>query len=72
MTPRRLDLAVEAGVLEAALAARLKPSVGMRNVIVHGYVRLDLDLVATAVPEAIDAYRAYVTAVAGALAQRSG
>ncbi len=58
------DLAVQAGLIDAALADRLKPSVGMRNAIVHEYVRLDLDRVATAVPLAVDAYGDYVTAVA--------
>ena len=64
------DLVVDAGILDASLADRLKPSVGMRNVIVHEYVRLDLDRVASAVPEAIVAYRAYVSAVARSLLDR--
>lgn len=64
------DLMAQAGVIEMAMAVRLKPSVGMRNVIVHEYVRLDLARVAAVVPEAIDAYRAYVTAVARFLVDR--
>ncbi len=64
------DLMAQAGVIEMAMAVQLKPSVGMRNVIVHEYVRLDLALVAAVVPEAIDAYRAYVTAVARFLVDR--
>ncbi len=64
------DLMAQAGVIELAMAVRLKPSVGMRNVIVHEYVRLDLARVAAVVPEAIDAYRAYVTAVARFLVDR--
>jgi uncharacterized protein YutE (UPF0331/DUF86 family) len=58
------DLAVEAGLFDTALAEDLKPSVGMRNVIVHEYVRLDLDRVAAAVPLAVDGYRRFVTVVA--------
>ncbi|MFO8075753.1 MAG: type VII toxin-antitoxin system HepT family RNase toxin [Actinomycetota bacterium] len=64
------DLMAQAGVIETAMAVRLKPSVGMRNVIVHEYVRLDLARVAAVVPEAIDASRAYVTAVARFLVDR--
>lgn len=58
------DLAVEAGLLDRALADELKPSVGMRNAIVHEYLRLDLDRVAAAVPLAVAAYGRYVGAVA--------
>ncbi|HSK22156.1 MAG TPA: HepT-like ribonuclease domain-containing protein [Egicoccus sp.] len=58
------DLAVAAGVIDGELAEQLKPSVGMRNVIVHEYVSLDLDLVAAAVPLAVDGYRRFVTTVA--------
>jgi uncharacterized protein YutE (UPF0331/DUF86 family) len=61
------DLAAEAGLIDAALAARLKPSVGMRNAIVHEYVRLDLDRIAAAVPLAVEIYRGFVTAVAKSL-----
>jgi len=64
------DLVAQAGVIEMAMAVRLKTSVGMRNVIVHEEVRLDLVRVAAVVPEAIDAYRAYVTAVARFLVDR--
>lgn len=62
------DLAAEAGLIDAALADRLKPSVGMRNAIVHEYVCLDLERVAAAVPSAVDLYRRFVTAVASNLA----
>lgn len=58
------DLLAEAGVIERALAEALKPSVGMRNAIVHEYLRLDLARVAAAVPLAIEVYGRYVTAVA--------
>jgi uncharacterized protein YutE (UPF0331/DUF86 family) len=58
------DLLVEAGVIDPALAEQLKPSVGMRNAIVHEYLRLDLERVAAAVPLAVSVYGRYVTAVA--------
>lgn len=65
------DLAVEAGLFDTALAEDLKPSVGMRNVIVHEYVTLDLDRVAAAVPLAVDGYRRFVTVVARHLVEGS-
>ena len=52
------------GVIDDALAARLAGSAGMRNVLVHEYVRVDLDIVAAAIPAATAGYRAYVRAVA--------
>lgn len=58
------DLAAEAGLLSEELAAELRPSAGMRNVIVNAYLDLDLELVAAAVPHAVDAYTRYVEAVA--------
>ncbi len=64
------DLMAEAGVLDPATTERLKPSVGMRNVIVHEYLDLDLELVAEAVHEAVAGYRAYVSSVAQALLDR--
>lgn len=57
-----LDLA-EAGVLAEDLAGRLAPSAGLRNILVHHYVDVRVDVVAAAVGEALDQYRAYVTAV---------
>lgn len=56
-------LAVRAGVLDEELAAELMPSVGLRNVLVHEYVDIDLDRVAAAVPRAASAYGRYAVAV---------
>lgn len=57
-------MAASAGLLSADLAERLVGSVGMRNVIVHQYTRLDRDIVSAAVPKTIEGYREYVSAVA--------
>lgn len=62
--------AVEAGALPKDLGERLAPAAGLRNVIVHEYAALDLALVAAAVPQALDGFRAYVTAVAAHLVRR--
>ncbi|WP_460406355.1 HepT-like ribonuclease domain-containing protein [Actinophytocola sediminis] len=40
-------------------------SVGMRNLLVHEYLEIDVEQVAAAVPLALDGYRRYVAAVAG-------
>lgn len=53
------------GVVPSDLADSLRPSVGLRNAIVHEYADVDLDLVAAAVPMARHGYSAYVGAVAG-------
>lgn len=57
-------LAADAGLLTPELAAGLAPSTGLRNAIVHVYVDLDLDRLASSVPEAITGYRDYVREVA--------
>ena len=64
------DAAVEAGALPAELAAALKPSVGLRNVLVHDYLDVDTRIVADAVPLARRDYDRYVTSVATWLAGR--
>ncbi|MCU0280087.1 MAG: DUF86 domain-containing protein [Candidatus Nanopelagicales bacterium] len=62
--------AADAGFISADLAERLAPSAGLRNVLTHEYVEVDLDLVASAVETAIVDYRAYVQAVAQVLQGR--
>ncbi|MGH3666089.1 MAG: type VII toxin-antitoxin system HepT family RNase toxin [Egibacteraceae bacterium] len=64
------DRAAEAGLIEDDLAVALRPSAGMRNVIVRAYDELDLDRVAGALPLAVDGYRKYVKQVARFLADR--
>lgn len=64
------QLAVKAGLLTPELAERLKPSVGLRNVLAHEYVDIDLELVASAVASAQIDYRAYVHEVSGWLTRR--
>jgi uncharacterized protein YutE (UPF0331/DUF86 family) len=46
------DLAAEAGLLPAPLAADLRDATGLRNVLVHQYLDVDLQVVAEAVPRA--------------------
>lgn len=56
--------AAEAGVLDDALATALAPSTGLRNRLVHEYEEIDLAVVASALPAAVDGYAAYVRRVA--------
>lgn len=58
------EAAAAAGVLSAALASELAPSAGLRNVLVHRYVDIDVELVARAVGELLDLLPRYVGEVA--------
>lgn len=66
------DAAAAAGMIPVDLADRLKPSVGLRNVLIHEYVALNLSRVAAAVPLTRSGYGEYVRTVAGWLRSASG
>lgn len=55
-------------MISPELAAELAPSAGLRNILTHEYVAVDLKLVAGAVPLARSGYRRYVTETARFLA----
>lgn len=57
-------LAEECGLIDKQLHDDLLPSVGMRNVLVHEYLEVDLRKVEAAVPLALSCYRRYVQQVA--------
>lgn len=57
-------LAADAGMIDSALSTALRPSAGLRNVLVHEYVDIDRSLVAAAVPLALRGYSEYVRQVA--------
>ncbi len=59
--------AAGAGVLSPSLADRLAPVAGLRNLLVHRYADIRVDLVAAAVPRALDDFADYVREVAGFL-----
>jgi uncharacterized protein YutE (UPF0331/DUF86 family) len=58
------DEMARAGVLEWDFAASLRPSAGMRNVLVHDYLEVDHDMVSVAIPLAQEQYSEYVRNVA--------
>ncbi len=68
---RSFEPAADAGMVDAELAAHLRPSVGMRNVLVHDYLAVDQDLVAGAVPLAVEQYGEYVRQVAAFVRERA-
>ena len=48
------ELLERAGLVTAALAGQMKAMVGLRNVVVHQYQDLDLDIVTSVVQEHLD------------------
>ncbi len=53
-------LAAECGLIGPDLRDELLPSVGLRNVLVHEYLAVDLQKVREAIPLALDGYRRYI------------
>lgn len=62
------DLLSRAGIIDADLAERLKRMVGFRNIAVHEYQTIDLDIVALIVRERLGDFRAFVAAILRAAA----
>ena len=58
------DLMATAGVISRQLADQLKPAVGLRDVLVHLYADIDVDIVADSVDEFLIGFRDYVRNVA--------
>lgn len=58
------DLIGRTGVVDRELATSLRPSAGLRNVLVHAYLEIDPARVGAAVPLAIRGYTEYVRQVA--------
>ena len=63
-------LAAKAGALPAELAERLAPSAGLRNILTHEYVAVDLSIVASAIPLVRSSFSEYVSAIARYIAAR--
>lgn len=57
------DLLQQSGRLDAGLADRMRKMVGFRNVAVHDYQRLNLDIVVAIVREHLDDFLAFTSAV---------
>lgn len=50
------DEAARAGAIPEDLARELRPSSGLRNVLTHDYLAVDLNRVAAAIPQALRGY----------------
>ncbi len=57
-------LAARSGAITPDLARQLSPSVGLRNVLTHEYVEVDLAVVAASAEQASTGFREYVRQVA--------
>ncbi|HEX5812174.1 MAG TPA: HepT-like ribonuclease domain-containing protein [Pseudonocardia sp.] len=69
---RSFTAVADTGLIDHDLAQRLAPSAGLRDVLVHAYVDLDLARVVAAVPLASEQYAEYVRQVARWMADRNG
>lgn len=61
----------ELGVLDADFAQRIAPMAGLRNIIVHGYLRLEADRLVQAIGQ-LDDFATFAQAVEAFLAQNHG
>ena len=68
---RSFAAAAAVGLISDELAAALAPSAGLRNVLVHAYLDLDVARLVAAVPLAVDQYGEYVRQVARWLTDRA-
>ena len=55
-----IDHLADAGILPRAFSARFRHVAGFRNVLVHGYLDVDLDMVAEALRGGIDDFETFV------------
>jgi uncharacterized protein YutE (UPF0331/DUF86 family) len=62
-TREAFTLLEQSGLLDEALAARMRAMVGFRNIAVHDYQKLNLDIVKSILEKHLDDFRRY-TAVA--------
>jgi uncharacterized protein YutE (UPF0331/DUF86 family) len=58
-----IDRLAELGVLPPELATRFRAVAGFRNVLVHGYLEVDVDLVARVLAERLDDFAAFAERV---------
>ncbi len=58
-----IDCLVEANVLPAPFGERFRSVAAFRNVLVHGYLDVDLDLVAKVLNDSLDDFEAFAAHV---------
>ncbi len=57
----------EAGIIEPALAERMRAAVGFRNIAVHSYRSIDWEIVQRICADGLDDFKAFARAVAAGL-----
>lgn len=67
-----IDRLAELSVLPAEFAARVRPIAGFRNVLVHGYLQVDLDIVQRALREGLQDLSDFARHVEAYLAHPAG
>jgi uncharacterized protein YutE (UPF0331/DUF86 family) len=67
-----IDRLAEIGVLSADFAAQLRPLAGFRNVLVHGYLEVDLAIVEQVLKEKLPDLEQFAVCVETYLAQSDG
>ena len=65
-----IDCLVEAGALPRTFGQRFRGIAGLRNVLVHGYLEIDLDLLARMLSERLDDFEEFASHVEVWLAPR--
>ena len=58
-----IDCLVEAGALPRSFGEQFRGIAGFRNVLVHGYLEIDLDLIATILSERLDDFEVFASHV---------
>ena len=66
-----IDCLVEAGVLPRTFGEQFRGIAGFRNVLVHGYLEVDLDLIARMLSERLDDFEEFASHVEHWLAERA-
>lgn len=64
---RSFEAVAAAGVIEVDLADAMAPAAGMRNVLVHRYIEIDVDVVAASIDSLLDLGPRYTAQVAAFL-----
>jgi uncharacterized protein YutE (UPF0331/DUF86 family) len=64
--------AADVGLIDHDLARRVAPSTGLRNVLVHAYIKLDVARLADAAPLAVEHHGEHVRQVGRWVADRNG
>lgn len=67
-----IDRLAELSVLSGEFASRLRPIAGFRNVLVHGYLQVDLDIVQRVMRESLQDLEDFARHVEAYLARPAG